>query len=72
MNSFLITQKRPKGEEFVFIKDQLYRTMGSWPLLKCVTLEEWKYILREIHKGICGSHIGINILVKKTMRYGYY
>lgn len=57
---------------FVLIEDQLYRTMGNWPLLKYVTPEERKYILQEVHEGICRSHIGINILVKKTMRYSYY
>lgn len=46
--------------------------MGDCPLLKCVTLEEGNYILREVHRGICGSHIGTNALLQKVMRYGYF
>ena len=29
------------------------------PLLKCVSLEEGNYILREIHEGGCGIHQGV-------------
>lgn len=30
--------------------------MGTWLLLKCINAEDGKYVLREIHEGICGSH----------------
>lgn len=46
--------------------------MGNWPLLKYVNEEDDRHILCEIHKGICGSHIGSKALVRKAIRYGYY
>ena len=42
------------------------------PLLKCVTLFEVDYIMREIHKGICGNHAGGQLLAFETLRQGYY
>lgn len=33
-----------------------YRTMGDWPLLKCVHQEERNYILGEMNEGICKAH----------------
>lgn len=46
--------------------------MRNWLLLKCVSGEDGRYVLREIHEGICESHIGAQVLVAKAMRYGYY
>ena len=42
------------------------------PLLKCATLSEAKYIMREIHEGICGNHAGGQSLAFKALRQGYF
>ena len=42
------------------------------PYLKCVDEEEAKYILKEIHKGVCGDHVGPRSLVSKVIRTGYF
>ena len=42
------------------------------PYLKCVDDDEAKYILEEIHEGICGDHVGPRSLVSKTIRTGYF
>lgn len=52
---------------YVIHVDQLYWTMGNWPLLKCITCKEGNYIFREVHEGICGAHIGTNSFVQKIM-----
>lgn len=61
-----------KSAKYVLIDDNLYRTMGNWPLLKCVSPADGQYVLREIHEGICGSPIETKALVNKALRYGYY
>ena len=38
----------------------------------CVEEDEAKYILEEIHEGICGDHIGPRSLVSKIIRIGYF
>ena len=42
------------------------------PYLKCVDEEVAKYILEEIHGGICGDHAGPRSLVNKVVRTGYF
>ena len=44
----------------------------SAPILKCVGREDANYILREVHEGICGNHIGARALAGKALRQGYY
>ena len=40
--------------------------------MKCVDEEEAKYVLEEIHKGICGDHAGPRSLVSKVIRISYF
>lgn len=54
---------------YVIYGEQLYRTMGDWPLLKYITREGGNYLFREVHGRIYGSHIGTNALVWKVIRY---
>uniref|UniRef100_A0A2N9GDQ3 Uncharacterized protein n=1 Tax=Fagus sylvatica TaxID=28930 RepID=A0A2N9GDQ3_FAGSY len=39
---------------------------------QCLAPDEAKYIMREIHEGICGNHSGARALQKKIVRAGYY
>ncbi|XP_071920768.1 uncharacterized protein [Coffea arabica] len=50
----------------------LYKKSYLRPWLRCITPEEGNYILRELHEGICGNHVGPRILAKKGMLSGYY
>ena len=61
-----------KADHYVLYDDKLYRRGYSMPLLKCITLSEVKYIMREIHEGTCGNHTGGQSLALKTLRQGYY
>ena len=42
------------------------------PYLKCVDEEEARYILEEIHGGVCGDHAGPRSLVNKVVRTSYF
>ena len=52
---------------FVLIKDVLYKRGFSRPHLRCLGLEEVDYVMREIHKGICGNHSRARSLVNKLI-----
>ena len=41
------------------------------PYLKCVDESEAKYILEEIHEGICRDQAGLRSLVSKIVKTGY-
>jgi len=50
----------------------LYKKGVVQPLLKCISQTEGRELLREIHSGICGSHIGPRALSAKALRQGFY
>ena len=52
---------------FTILNDTLYKKGFSMPYLKCVDEEEAKYILEEIHQGICGDHVSPKSLVNKAI-----
>ena len=54
------------------LNDTLYKRGFSIPYLKCVDEKEAKYVLEEIHKGICRDHAGTRSLVSKVIRTGYF
>ena len=40
--------------------------------LRCLKKDEADEVMREIHAGVCGSHMNGIILSKKIVRQGYY
>jgi hypothetical protein len=58
--------QRARG--YKIIEGNLYKASVTAPLLKCVTTNEGKQILREIHEGICESRNGPRALVGKAFR----
>ena len=63
---------RARSARFALLRGTLYKRGFSAPLLKCIGKEDGNYVLREVHEGICGNHIGARALVSKTLRQGYY
>jgi hypothetical protein len=61
-----------KVGRFTVVNGTLYKRGFTLPLLKCVSLEEGNYILREIHEGIRGNHSGARVLAHKAVRAGFY
>jgi len=57
---------------YTMIGQDLYRRGYSTPLLKCLTKEQSKYVLQEIHDGACGNHSGARTMATKVIRAGYY
>ena len=50
----------------------LYKRGFSLPYLRCIEKDESKYILKEVHKGICRDHMGARLLVGKFVRVDYF
>ena len=59
-----------RAARFVIIDDVLYRRGYSLLYLRCANSKEADYVLREIHKGICGNHTGARSLAGKALRAG--
>ena len=58
---------RKRVAKFIILNDTLYKRGFSMPYLKCVDEEEVKYILEEIHEGVCGDHAGPRSMVSKVV-----
>ncbi|GKV48039.1 hypothetical protein SLEP1_g54877 [Rubroshorea leprosula] len=61
-----------RAAHFTLINNQLYKRAASMPLLRCLTPYEAEYAMREVHEGVCGTHIGGKTLARKLLRHGYY
>jgi hypothetical protein len=57
--------RRSKG--YALVGGNLYKCgSASSILMKCVSTEEGKEILQEIHEGMCGNHAASHTLVGKV------
>ena len=54
------------------INGELHHCSISGVFQRCVSPEEGREILREIHAGDCGHHAGSKSLVAKAFRHGFY
>ncbi|XP_057760175.1 uncharacterized protein LOC130980522 [Arachis stenosperma] len=63
---------RREAAKYAVIQGQLFRKGLSQPLLKCLHPDQTDYVLREVHEGCCGHHIGGKALARKLIRAGYY
>ena len=63
---------RTRSARFTNHKGSLYKRGFFTPILKCIAGKDTEYMLREVHEGICGNHIGARSLAGKVLRQGYY
>jgi hypothetical protein len=57
---------------YVIIEGELYKYGVCSPLLKCLSITKGQELMKEIHVGLCGSHIGPRPLLGKVFRQGFY
>jgi ribonuclease HI len=57
---------------YVIIEGELYKHGVCSPLLNCLSRTEGIELMKEIHAGLCGSHIGSRPLLGKVFRQGIY
>jgi hypothetical protein len=67
-----IKMVQEKTRSYKIIEGGLYKEGVCSPLLKCNSRDEGQEQIKEIHSGICGSHIGPRALLEKTFRQGFY
>jgi hypothetical protein len=54
------------------IEGELIKQGVCSPLLKCLSRAEGQELMKEIHSGICGAHIGSMPLLGEVFRQGFY
>ncbi|XP_058077666.1 uncharacterized protein LOC131226031 [Magnolia sinica] len=63
---------RIRSARYVIIGDILYKKGFSQPYLRCLRLDEAKYVIKEIHERICGNHSVGRALAQKIICQGYF
>ncbi|RDY02645.1 hypothetical protein CR513_13867, partial [Mucuna pruriens] len=61
-----------EAAKYTLLGQHLYRRGFSFPLLRCLEDEESAYVIKEVHEGVCGTHIGGRALASKIARASYY
>ncbi|XP_023898431.1 uncharacterized protein LOC112010319 [Quercus suber] len=63
---------KKRAARFTIMNDSLYKRGFPMPYLKCIDESEAKYILEEVHEGICRDHTSPRSLVSKIIRTSYF
>ena len=61
-----------QAKRYTLVEGDLYRCSSNRLMLKCISREEGRNILADIHEGECGSHSASRTLVGKAFRHGFY
>ena len=59
---------RVRSARYVLLNDVLYKRGFSQPYFRCLSPDEANYVLREVHEGACGNHLGARSLIHKVVR----
>jgi hypothetical protein len=60
------------AKAFTIINNKLYKRITSGVFLRCISPEEGRKILNDIHSGECSHHAGSRTLVAKALRHGFF
>jgi hypothetical protein len=60
------------AKRYTVVEGDLYRRGANYILMRCITQEEGRELLAEIHGGECGSHSASRTLLGKAFWHGFY
>ena len=63
---------RQLAARFVICGETLYRRLADGMLLLCLGRASADRVMREVHAGVCGPHMGGHMLARKIIRTGYF
>jgi hypothetical protein len=63
-------KQRARG--YAVVNGELYKSGVTEPWLRCITSEKGLELLKEIHSGFSGAHIGTRALAGKAIKQGFY
>nr|GEU63513.1 hypothetical protein [Tanacetum cinerariifolium] len=63
---------RAKIGQYTMKSKILFKKGYLVPMLRCVGPLQANYVIREIHMGSCGMHVGPRVVVRKAIKQEYY
>jgi hypothetical protein len=61
-----------RSKAFVVLQGKLYKKSITSVLQRCITPQEGKVILKDIHAGVCGHRASSRAIAAKAFRAGFY
>ena len=62
-----------RSKQYVLVDGKLWRKNAKEEILmKCITQEDGKHLLDQIHSSSCGNHAASRTLVGEAFRTGFY
>nr|KYP62971.1 Uncharacterized protein Mb2253c family [Cajanus cajan] len=71
-NKIEASKVKAKSCHFTIEAGELFKRGFSVPLLKCLDIDQAQYVLKEIHRGICGMHSRARSMATRIVCVGYY
>ncbi|KAL5583458.1 hypothetical protein UlMin_015900 [Ulmus minor] len=71
-DKFEARRLRYRSARYYLDKDKLRKRSFSSPSLTCLNEDKAKYVLQQVHEGVCGNHSSGRALEHKVLRQGYY
>ncbi|KAL5539705.1 hypothetical protein UlMin_045788 [Ulmus minor] len=71
-DKFEARRLRYRSPRYYLDKDKLRKRSFSSPSLTCLNEDQAKYVLQEVHEGVCWNHSSGRALAHKVLRQGYY
>ncbi|XP_047181154.1 uncharacterized protein LOC124847654 [Vigna umbellata] len=69
---FLQVKDAKRISRYLIVDGDLYRRGYTMPMMKCLSVEEAEYVMRELHEGICGRHTGGLALRARMLRARFF
>jgi hypothetical protein len=63
---------RQRARGYAIVDRELYMSGITEPWLRCITSEKGVELLKKIHSGFCGAHIGTRALAGKAIKQGFF
>jgi hypothetical protein len=63
-------KQRARG--YVVVNGELYESGVTELWLRCITSDKGLELLKEVHNGFCGAHIGTRALAGKAIKQGFH
>jgi transposase InsO family protein len=67
-----LREDQASAERIVWMAKRYTMVKANSILMRCITQEEGRDLLEEIHGGECGSHASSRTLVGKAFQHGFY
>src|ERR1051325_4488025 len=65
-------QIKKVSARYIIMNNKLFKMGRAFPMLRCVLEDGVNLVMKEVHEGVCGNHLGGRSLASKILGVDYY